>query len=156
MDPNVGKAVFAMIGHPIGMECFEFALGPPRILVSLMPLNFVAHQIRKCAPRRYNDRHWEATGRASGKFPIRYSPQSARASQREWQDRKFEKLLGTPRKPDAVLDDKGHGYRSEGPRWNGQYCRQKSVQIGLSAALSRERKRREAELSCAIFAHTIS
>ncbi|WP_214474279.1 hypothetical protein [Mesorhizobium sp. dw_380] len=54
-------------------------------------------------------------------------PSEARAFRLEAQDRKFEKLPGTPGKLNAALDNKGHGYCSERPRWNGECRRQKQL-----------------------------
>jgi hypothetical protein len=66
-----------------------------------------------------------------------------------------EKLPGSPGKLDAEAVNGVHGYPGEHPHWSGQHCRQKSTRKGLSTAPSQEQKRREAELSCAIFAHSL-
>lgn len=65
-----------------------------------------------------------------------------RASRRESQDRKFEKLPETPGQVNAGADNEVHGYHGEYSRWSGQYRRQTSVLKGLSAAPSWEGKKK--------------
>lgn len=74
----------------------------------------------------------------------------------EVQRRKSEKFLGTPGKMDAAADNEVLGYLGEYPLWNGQYRRQKCVLKGCQRLCRENEKRKEAELSCAIFAHNIS
>ncbi|WP_206526355.1 hypothetical protein, partial [Mesorhizobium sp. M7A.F.Ca.US.005.03.1.1] len=67
----------------------------------------------------------------------------------------FEKLLGNPSRLNGAADNEVYEYTGEHSHWGGQYRRQKSVRKGYRRLPLRNEKRREAELSCAFFAHNV-